>query len=298
MTELLSSERHATLRSKDRVVIVGDIHGCVRELKELLALHTRPGDTLIFAGDLVNKGPNSAEVLSIARTKGALGVIGNHELAVLRAHRDGFGEDKRFAWVQELSRQDVEYLRELPLTIHIPAHESLVVHAGLVPGLSLEQQSVRDMTHMRDVVEEEEDGDDDVCYRALESPTGQPWAECWSGDGHRKFVSDLGIEGGSLLHVYFGHDAKRGLQQYRHATGLDTGCLYGGELTAAILKVGEPTRMVSVKAKQQYVIPADQLPRHASWSPRWKLLGVGCGLVGVYMAWRQLRDRGPSLDAS
>jgi uncharacterized protein YjlB len=52
--------------------------------------------------------------------------------------------------------------------------------------------------------------------------SGEPWVNHWNG----------GIKG---YHIYFGHDARRGLQMTKWATGLDTGCAYGGKLSAMIL---------------------------------------------------------------
>ena len=135
--------RHVTLsdvQQRRRVVIVGDIHGCCAEFRELLDAHVRPGDTLILAGDLVNKGPNSAEVVRVARERNALAVVGNHELASLRARARRSGganpdAETFYAWTDELSEEDVAYIKALPFTISLPLHDALVVHAGLVKSL-------------------------------------------------------------------------------------------------------------------------------------------------------------------
>ena len=99
-----------------RVIIVGDIHGCCDELRELLELHCLPDDTVILAGDLVNKGPKSAEVIRLARALRCHAVLGNHELATLRgrAARDGGRHAlaaTAYGWTDELSEGDVEFIR-------------------------------------------------------------------------------------------------------------------------------------------------------------------------------------------
>lgn len=75
---------HAT-----RLIIVGDVHGYKKPLQDLLAkldFSKEKGDTLIFTGDLVNKGPDSAGVVELAMQLGAYSVRGNHEDRILLAH--------------------------------------------------------------------------------------------------------------------------------------------------------------------------------------------------------------------
>ena len=67
-----------------RTVIVGDVHGCRRELEQLLErIRFSNGDRLVFVGDLVARGPDSLGVLDIVRRTGALVVRGNHEQKLL-----------------------------------------------------------------------------------------------------------------------------------------------------------------------------------------------------------------------
>lgn len=119
---------------------------------------------------------------------------------------------------------DLNWLKDLPYTLSIPSLDCLVVHAGLVPGRPLEEQAPGDMHSMRNLVPEEEEPltPGPGSFKATSSPlTGVAWASMWS-DGP---------------HVYFGHDAKRGLQQFPLATGLDTGCCYGQSLVR-LIKMG------------------------------------------------------------
>lgn len=223
---------HCSELRPGRVVVLGDVHGCADELRDLLAKcqYDEGVDTLITVGDLVNKGPKSTEVLDLVRQLGALVVRGNHdEAAVTAFNKMQRGEEvkKKFQWVPAMSQEHLAYLHGLPFSLLLPELRVLVVHAGLVPGTSLEQQSLKDMFKMRDVVPASQAGADAASdcsaggWLASEEAVegGRPWAGEWRGPWH----------------VFFGHDAKRKLQLHAYATGLDTGCVYGNQLTACVL---------------------------------------------------------------
>jgi hypothetical protein len=222
-----------------------------------LLKHRPANSKVVFVGDLVNKGPNSAECIKIARDLDALCIKGNHELAVLGAcenrAKPGAKEanvDARYEWTDALSQEEVDWIKALPYTITFPDYNSIIVHAGLIPGKPLHEQKWVDMTCMRDAIPQQPGGvaagvaagsgeNASAGWVGTETPTATsvPWASTWQGPQH----------------VYFGHDAQRQLQQYEHATGLDTGCLYGFKLTAVSLPGGE---LHSVDAHAVHVKPA------------------------------------------
>src|SRR5437763_11525154 len=71
-----------------RLIAIGDVHGCHLEFAELLAkLALTKDDRLILLGDLVNRGPDSCKVIDLARQHGALSLLGNHELRLLKYRR-------------------------------------------------------------------------------------------------------------------------------------------------------------------------------------------------------------------
>jgi predicted phosphodiesterase len=205
-------------------LIVGDVHGCLTELEELLheAAFTAT-DTLVFVGDLVAKGPDSQGVVQLAREKGGLSVLGNHDAHVLQVGRLGEGKRHHEKVAKTLTDADWRYLEALPLVLPFEALGHVVVHGGLVPGVPFDKQEHDIVINMRSF--------DDEGKPSKRIEGGVPWASKWPGP----------------LHAVFGHDAVRGLQQHPHATGLDTGCVYGRLLTALLLP---EKRLVSVQARK------------------------------------------------
>lgn len=215
-----------------RTIVIGDIHGCIEELSDLVKqCDVGKSDGLVSVGDLVGKGPDSAGVVAFAREHGMGTVRGNHDQHFLngwQALKLGkampWDNPEREAQCKALSATDWEYLEALPYWLRIPEHDVIIVHAGFVPSIPLESQDKNHMMTMRSLLP---DG------RPSKRIEGVPWASKWPGPEH----------------VLFGHDALRKLQQYPHATGLDTGCVYGGMLTAVILPDRE---LVQVKAKREW----------------------------------------------
>eukprot|EP00877_Chromochloris_zofingiensis_P002573 jgi/Chrzof1/12316/Cz06g30030.t1 len=212
--------RHHHLKP-GRLIIIGDIHGCHDEMRMLLeeCSYDNKKDNLLLVGDLVNKGPKSEQVVQAARECSSWVSRGNHDDAALAAYRKSLqGQDvaPKYAWVSALTADDVEFLEDLSFSLQLPDYGITIVHAGLVPQVPVAQQSLTNIYKMRDL-KRNEDGSWLVLKKHAEDSV--PWGQCWPGPHH----------------VFYGHDAKRRLQQHQYATGLDTGCVYGGSLTAAIV---------------------------------------------------------------
>ena len=250
---------HQTITEEElgerKLLIVGDIHGCYDELGELLEKTNGrdPGVCVVFVGDLVNKGPKSAEVVKLVREMGAYCVRGNHDEVSLRNWQN-YVEGRaslpqEFQWLKTLSKEDLGWLFELPFSISIPSLNLVVVHAGLLPQLPLVEQGYDDLLHLRNVSYDPGLSKWVGHRKILEGSI--PWASVWKGPEH----------------VYFGHDAIRGLQLYPCAKGVDTGCVYGGRLTAVFPLEGD--RMVQVEAHAVHRRPGKKGPSREE-EGRWK----------------------------
>jgi hypothetical protein len=212
-----------------RTVVVGDIHGCFDELRDLLEkVALGDADRLVCVGDLVVKGEKNREVLDLFMSDARFSsVLGNHDRAVLRGLRDAGAPLKatQERCVQELQADAARYadfLGSLPLILDLGAHA--VVHAGVRPGVPLAEQEEDDLVELRTL------GPDRT------SRDGVPWYELYDGPQT----------------VLFGHWPAFPLRRGPRALGLDTGCVYGFQLTAYVL---EEDRLVSVPARRAYSSP-------------------------------------------
>jgi bis(5'-nucleosyl)-tetraphosphatase (symmetrical) len=118
------------LRQRKRILIIGDVHGCLDEFKELIETCEKKEEIeeIYQVGDLVNKGPKSLEVIDYVIKKKVKCILGNHdEVAVLSYEK----KNKTIDWVEKMNETQYNYLKTLPLYRKIPEYNLLLVHAGL-----------------------------------------------------------------------------------------------------------------------------------------------------------------------
>lgn len=252
------------------VYAIGDVQGCLHELQQLLTqLNFDPTrDQLWFAGDLVNRGPQSLQTLRFIRELGtaAISVLGNHDLHLLAAAHDPSkikAKDTLNAILDAPDREPLlTWLRQRPLLHHDSQLGYTMVHAGLAPQWDLAQaQSCAQ--EVETVLRSERWGQYlDQMYGDQPdywSTTLQGWdrlrfiTNCFTrlrycdAEGHLA-LSYKGAPGSQpkglypwfelrqrhsrALKILFGHWSTLGPRTDPGIYPLDTGCLWGGQLTA------------------------------------------------------------------
>jgi diadenosine tetraphosphatase ApaH/serine/threonine PP2A family protein phosphatase len=223
-------------RPSGRLIVIGDIHGCFEELTELLR-RVAPSvrDTVISVGDIVNKGPAPDRCLDLWRERGHLAVRGNNEIKLLHEARPLL---RFFAHDPVLHRRDLlRFIRSWPIVIDVPSLGVSAVHGGFLPQMNV---SAADVESNEDVLPElrwirKKNGKWQPVPKEKKKKDDVLWSEAWKGD---RFV-------------VYGHTPLREPKFDRRALGLDTGCVYGGSLTAAIFE-NDQWSVESVAAKRKY----------------------------------------------
>jgi bis(5'-nucleosyl)-tetraphosphatase (symmetrical) len=240
----------------DEILVIGDVHGCYDEMVQMIEIadigqngkNNAQKILKLLVGDLVNKGPKNQQVVQFMmnNAQNCLSVRGNHDELVINEYHKwhkcddlGFTTNEKHIregneWMLQFSKEEMNYLVSLPYTIRIPSLSAIIVHAGLCPGVELENQAIHDMMTMRNVTEK-----DGVFVASQRATDGYAWASKWNGPDH----------------VYFGHDAKRKLQKHAFATGLDSGCVYGNALTAIFIMGPRKGQFISLSAAKVYQKP-------------------------------------------
>ncbi len=211
-----------------RTIVIGDLHGCYAEALELLdRCEASSSDRIIFAGDLVDRGPKPRECVELAMRHEA--VLGNHEEKHLQQrHRpdDRLSPD-HLATRRALEPAHLDYFATLPHFIRLPEHNAAVIHAGALPGLPLERQEPYHLLHAQCVRPPERKS-----YWPSKAPADFTfWTRHWRGPER----------------LIFGHTVVSEPLVTDWAVGIDTGAAYGGPLTAVILP---DWRFVSVRSRQ------------------------------------------------
>jgi len=214
-----------------RLIAVGDIHGCHSEFSDLLGLlELAEGDRLVLLGDLVNRGPDSCGVIDLAKGAGAVSLLGNHELRLLKFRKTGdrkYMKEHDIETYDALRPEDWAYMEAMPLTFEEPELNTVFVHGGFLPNEPWQKQPAEVVTRIQVVDKEGRP------RKRADAPDAPSWADLWGGPPF----------------VVYGHTPRPDVYRLKWSIGIDTGCVMGGHLTAYVLP---DRRVVQVKARQRY----------------------------------------------
>ena len=262
------------------IYAIGDVQGCHNELLRLLDViqFDDKRDQLWFAGDLVNRGPQSLQTLRFVKSlgKAAITVLGNHDLHLLAASCEPVSANTKAALHEVLTAPDrvelIEWLRHRPLFHH--DKEFCLVHAGLPPQWDFNQ------TKKMSAVAEKALQGKDYAYvlRSMYGNKPDLWSPGLRGMPRLRFIIncftrmrycdkdgrlDFDCKGppgsqpqhlipwfqapdrkSAAMKIVFGHWSSLGYYEGDNCYGIDTGCLWGGQLTA--IKLGETIERFSI----------------------------------------------------
>jgi len=260
------------------VFAIGDVQGCYKSLRKLVKLtgFKSTKDHLWFCGDLVNRGPHSADVLRYVMDLGdsATCVLGNHDLNLL-AVANGARETKIADTLEDIlnaadSKEMLGWLRNRPLFHRSEKYHTCMVHAGIYPSWSINKAEKL----AKEVQRVLRKGDYKAFLRNMYGNYPAYWDNTLEGWDRLRFITnamtrmryldtsgalelELNCRPGSQppgfhpwfdvtgkrkrpWRVIFGHWSTVGLHSHNNTICLDSGCLWGGKLTAVRVDKDKP----------------------------------------------------------
>lgn len=275
------------------IYAIGDLQGCYRELRTLLdRLAFDPhADQLWFVGDLVNRGPDSLAVLRFVHDLGdaALVVLGNHDLhllALAAGNRKHAAKNTLDAVLKEPDRDDLlDWLRQRPVLHHDAERGITLIHAGLPPQWDLAEARAC-AAELEAVLRS---GDRDYLF-AMYGNQPDRWSPDLTGLERLRFITncftrlrfcapdgtlalkekgEIGSQSPGLIpwfqvpgrrtrhdRIIFGHWSTLGYRSEDNVWAIDSGCLWGGALTAIRLDES-PMRPIQVGC-EGYLAPGQE----------------------------------------
>jgi len=217
-----------------RTIVVGDIHGCYNELVKLIdslkekELYDAETDKIIFLGDYIDRGNQSREVISYIRAMqenndNVIALMGNHENMLLD-YMDGYSRDWLYNGCdstvnsynnhEDELASDIEWMENLP--VYFEDDNFIYVHAGIDKGVSIDEQSEMTMLWTRDeFIWDSTEYDKKVIFGHTPTQT------------INKDSKPIMTVGGDI--------------------GIDTGCVFGGKLTALVIDGGEIKKYIQIQ---------------------------------------------------
>jgi bis(5'-nucleosyl)-tetraphosphatase (symmetrical) len=252
------------------IYAIGDIQGCYDDLQRLLSLieFNPEDDKLWFAGDLVNRGPQSLEVIRFIKSLGerAISVLGNHDLHLLALSQGNRSHYKHGTLEDILHAPDhielIEWLRHRPLMYHNKKRGYSLVHAGLPPPCEI-APALKRSAELEATLRGP--GFHHFC-QVMYGNDPDIWSDNLTGIDRLRFITNCftrvrfctqdgrlalkekgapGSQNNGTLpwfklkerasrnsRILFGHWSTLGYYVGENVWSLDTGCLWGGKLTA------------------------------------------------------------------
>lgn len=238
---------------KSQLVVVGDIHGMLEPLEDLLEkVDFKQGrDHLIALGDFTTRGPNSLEVIELLIDLQASCVRGNHEDEILHLYADyhgipepgveGINEsvagDSKFR-VAGADKDDMKLVRSLlPHHVQYISSCSAIIDMGRVAPKGYKAVACHGGLMWNVDNLQEQDPDTIMSLRTLEGDNndipskdkdGVEWMDMWKKSMKQREKEDRVV-------VYYGHAAYLGLNIKKYTRGHDTGCAKGRRLSASVI---------------------------------------------------------------